>query len=371
MILHFVSIWLLAGVLAYLGLGHRALLTFAVLLLLPPYVEASAYVLSENLSEFCLAAGLASLLYALFGKRTSLLWISSFFFAYAALTRPTFQAATLALVGCLWITTYLRPSIALRSRDFKAASLILVLVPCGVVGAYSAMNYVKYGYFGSSAFSSGLNTRTVRFLERLPDRYATTREALIRARNSDLVEGTSHTGYQSTGRALTDLQVIAGIPESRIAGHLLKIDLLLIAKAPLSYLQEVGYAVSSYWFPRSTSLANLDSRFLQFGWAVVHFFVILCFGLQLIVLTGTELLLLSRRVFASSRPVALLEATRCQMLAYYLALTLVVYTMLVSCLVQTGDPRFRMPTEPLIMVLIFLGTHIWINSVRRLSPDVT
>jgi hypothetical protein len=366
--LHLISIWLLAHILSSLGLGHRALLIFAALLLLPPYVEASGYVLSENLAEFCLAAGFGSLSYWFFSKHTSLLWISAASFAYAALTRPTFQAAGLLLASYLWISPRLFPSIGLSSRQSLRAALILVLVPSAVMGVYSILNYVESGYFGSTALSLGLSTRTVRFVERLPDGYAKTREALIRARNADLIQtGSSHTGYQSTGRALGELQETAGIRAADIPRHLLKVNLLLITTAPLTYLQEGAYAISSYWFPQARPLANMNSRLVQLDWAIFHFLVVFCFALQLFVLGGTQFLQLSRRMFGSrGEPLRILVTTPQQIVTYYLALTLVVYTMLVSCFVQTGDPRYRIPTDPIIIFLVFLGGHIWINAVRRI-----
>ena len=51
------------------------------------------------------------------------------------------------------------------------------------------MNYSKFNFFGIYPMTGfNLSTRTVRFLERLPDEYAAEREALIRARcNADLI----------------------------------------------------------------------------------------------------------------------------------------------------------------------------------------
>ncbi len=61
LLLHFVSIWLLASVLSRAGLTGRTLNLFGVLLVLPPYVEYAGYVLAENLTEFMLVAGFVSL----------------------------------------------------------------------------------------------------------------------------------------------------------------------------------------------------------------------------------------------------------------------------------------------------------------------
>ena len=54
--LHFASIWLLASVLWRAGLSGRKVTLFSLILLLPPFVEPAAYVLTETLAEAMLAA---------------------------------------------------------------------------------------------------------------------------------------------------------------------------------------------------------------------------------------------------------------------------------------------------------------------------
>ena len=61
--LHFASIWLLSAVLYAMGLTRGWLVLPALLLLLPPYVEYAAYVLSDNLSEFLLVLAFSSLVF--------------------------------------------------------------------------------------------------------------------------------------------------------------------------------------------------------------------------------------------------------------------------------------------------------------------
>ena len=61
--LHFASIWLLAGLLYRAGLSELLLHLFALILLLPSYVEYSGYVLSETLAGATLVAGLAGFVF--------------------------------------------------------------------------------------------------------------------------------------------------------------------------------------------------------------------------------------------------------------------------------------------------------------------
>ena len=51
------------------------LIVFAFILLLPPYVESAAYVLTENLSEVMLVTGFVTFIYWTLNKRV--VWIIS------------------------------------------------------------------------------------------------------------------------------------------------------------------------------------------------------------------------------------------------------------------------------------------------------
>jgi hypothetical protein len=44
---------------------------------------------------------------------------------------------------------------------------------------------------------------------------------------------------------------------------------------------------------------------------------------------------------------------------YSLAGTIVFYNALVTSLVEVGDPRYRMPVEPFVLAMCFLGFHMW------------
>lgn len=61
--LHFASIWLLCAVLHTMGLTRAWLVLLALLLLLPPYVEYAAYILTENLTEFLVVSVFSSLVF--------------------------------------------------------------------------------------------------------------------------------------------------------------------------------------------------------------------------------------------------------------------------------------------------------------------
>ena len=187
--LHFASVWLLAALLHAAGLGHRWLLIFAGLLLLPPYIEPAAYVMTENLAQFMLVVGFACLLFWFTRRRSMLLAVSAIALGYCALTRPAYQALTAVIAVCL----FLIPSTIRRARvcyrDAVTGAGVLLFGSVLMLGSLSTLNYVKFNYFGiTPSIGFHLSTKTMPFVERLPEEYTVVREILIRERDSELTK---------------------------------------------------------------------------------------------------------------------------------------------------------------------------------------
>ena len=166
---------------------------------------------------------------------------------------------------------------AISYRDCIRAGVILLTTSVVLIGGFSLLNYVKFNFFGIYPMTGfNLSTRTVRFLERLPDEYAAEREALIKARDAELVKrGEDHTAHLSYWKAVPDLVKITGLKEiPDLSQYLLHLHLILIKKAPLNYLQEVFSSFSGYWLPSATDLANMNSRGMQTLWVVLHFAIL-------------------------------------------------------------------------------------------------
>jgi hypothetical protein len=143
---------------------------------------------------------------------------------------------------------------------------------------------------------------------------------------------------------------------------MLKLNLLLIQKAPLNYLLEVIRAFGSNCFPASRELANLGSRSQQLTWVVLHFFLIGGFAFNLILLLGAAIYINACNLFGrdgSRLPPNEARITHFQAFMYGLAGTIVIYTAAISCFIDAGDPRHRVPTDVLIVFMLFLGTHLW------------
>jgi len=371
LLLHCTSIWILASVLYTSGLTETMLCLFGILLLLPPYVEPAAYVLTENLTEFMLVAGFGSfVLWSLRGK-TIWLVIAALAIGYAGLTRPTYQALAFAIAGSLFVMPVLfRFSNTVIKNTIKA-SLVMICVSAILAGGYSFINYIKFDYFGLSPLMPfALSTRTARVIERLPDEYATVREVLVRDRDALLVaRGSEHIGtdYLSNPDLIQELTDLTGLQKPQLAKYILHINLLLIRKAPLNYLYDVACAFANFWFPSSTVLANMNSPFIQLCWGVINFCIIGIFILTLVAFIGGLPYMMIYKQWAVRGDRALLQeltVSQLQGYVYIFAGTIIIYTALTSSFFHIGLPRYRVPTDGFIILMAFLGTDLYRRSVR-------
>ena len=366
LILHFVSVWLIAALLHALGLRPFWLVSFAAVLLLPPYVEYTAYVLSDNLSTFLLVVSFVALVFWFLRPRNTDRWLllSGIAMGCSALTRPTYQVLGLVATGFLFIARWaIGDQKKFTYRTCAKASAILLASSALLIGSYGLLNYVKFNFFGIYPMTGfNFSTRTVRFLERLPNEYAAEREALIKARDAVLVKRDGdHTAYLSYWKAVPELERITGLkPLPDLSLYLLRLHLLLIKKAPLNYLQEVFISFSNYWLPSATEVASMNSTALHIVWVALHFGMLALFLLQLVVICGLAVFGLSKRLFLGvtefQMDTTLFSA---QVFAYFLAGTIVLYNALATSMVEVGDPRYRIPTEPLIIFMCFLGLFLW------------
>jgi hypothetical protein len=326
-------------------------------------VEPAAYVQSESLAELMIVAGFASFIFWCLNKRLIWILISAITIGYAGLARPTYQFLALAMVGCALLTNAVLDWPPLSWKDVMKGSLILILGSVLIVGGYAYLNYKSLGYFGiTPKLGLTLSLKTVRFIERLPNEYAAIKEILIKARSAALVEESSHTGYTYIWPAVPELSRVTGRDYQQLSDYMLQINLLLIQKAPLNYLQEVAWAFASYWFPPAGELSNFNSHFLQALWAIIHFCLVGWFAVNLVLLCGATTYIMACKCCLRSGmrlPISELRLIELEGLMYGLAATIVFYTAAISCLVEIGLPRYRLPTDGLIIFMVFLGNRLW------------
>jgi hypothetical protein len=301
--------------------------------------------------------------------RFPILLAASIAFGLSALVRPTYQLLFVFLAGVLFLLLFLARTDQKVKLILAMASVILVSLM--IVGGYAAQNYRRYGYFGlTPLLGFNLSTRTVRVVERLPDEYAQVREILIAERDRHLVgRHGSHTGVMYIWYAIPELEQVTGLDKPALSNYMLKLNLMLIRKAPLEYLKEVSRAMSTFWFPRSTALSDFHSRLIQLLWGGVHFAVIAAFFLVVSLLLGFGLLMWllptgqRKRVLPADARLGGVAAL------FLLPLAIIIYTSLTSTMFEVGNPRYRTPTDLLILFTLVLGIHFFAQVRTRVTSE--
>ena len=345
LLFHVLSIAALIPVLRLCGASSRWILGLAGLLLLPLYVEPAAHVMTENLAQLALATGVSCVAVGWERKRLPLLIAAGVAIAVAALVRPTYQA----LAPVLGLVLLVAPREGARATPARLRDAgVLIATSLGLLTAVMAVNYRSLGSF-TIVPTAGihLTTRTSPIFERLPDEHAVARDLLIPARDALLVQpGGTHTGTQAIWSVKDDIAARLHLSKPQLSSYLVRMNLELIRRHPLDYLQEVARSASQYWFPAAGDVATRRSSVLRVLWISVHAAVVGLFFLQMIVLVGG---------WAWGQ----VRATHAQALAYRVTLTVILYTMALSCLVDIGEVRHRRPTDMLVVLTVIVGATIW------------
>jgi hypothetical protein len=107
-------------------------------------------------------------------------------------------------------------------------------------------------------------------------------------------------------------------------------------------------------------LANFDSRSLQLLWAILHFVFVGAFIVNLILLVGSAAYIKEcGGLFKHVKGQGEGSEISYQAFLYGLAGIIVVYTAVISCLIDVGDSRHRVPTDVFIVFMFFVGTDLW------------
>lgn len=361
--MYLVSVFLLATILIDLKINKFMVFFFAVLSILPPGVEYATYVLTEIPALFFLSVSAYCLYHSLRRKSPLLAVLSGISIALAALVRPDYQLLPLFITVIFFIFYLLVKKIdggLLRSiLTFFVTSTVILL-------GYMAYNQNKFGYFGTSYFTGvSLSTRTVFVLERLPDEYAGEREIMIKYRDVDLIKGESHQAGSYIHRAVPELLTYTGMNPVELSNHLLKLNLILIRKAPLNYILQVGRTMVPYVMPSGTDRAFFGSGALQAVWAAIHFIFLIAYfailGLTLLSFPVSILLEPSSR----KRLRALLQKNSVPVLFNLVCLATVVYCALVSTFLSTGDARYHIPSSLLALFsIVFVANLMFQNRAK-------
>lgn len=363
---YFMSLWLLSALLYSFEFSVQAIYVFIAFMLLPFNIESAGYLMTENLAQFFLVATVFGIVRWLQSEKISYIAVATLALSLSVLTRATYQALPVVLVLFLgFIFVLFRKRVGLPC-NLRSAALIFFIGTTVVVGGYAYMNFVKFGYLGvTHLLGYNLSNKTVPYLEKLPEDYADMREYLIVARDKELIKrGSSHTATQFIWSLGPDeIEKKLGLSSPDAARYMLKLNLTLIAAAPMGYLNAVVEAMARYWLPSSSPLANMNSKSLQLLWNVFQLAMVFLFFLELIVLFAAQASETSRRIFSKEfRGLAVFENLSILSLAYLLSLTIIFYTFAITCLVDVGDPRQRAGDGLLIFATI-IGFRLWFKEI--------
>jgi len=367
--LHFASISFLAYVLWFLRVKAWAIAAFTGVALLPPYVEPSAYVLSETLTTFCVVADFAALIFWLHTRKTALLALFTAAAVSAPFVRPTYEllvpltgscAAVAMLLGCL-------PRLNFRRLILPMALSLALAMGC--LGAYSFWNYKRFHYFGTSYLSAlALSIKTVTVIEFLPPEYAGLKEILLRHRDKYMLQpGTDHMALDYIHRAYPDVLQYYGGDEVKALNELRRMNAALIEAKPMSYLIESSKLFWLYWLPDERPLSAGQSGIRRAMGAALQMAVIGIFFLQEIMLCGVTIFWLSLRLFGKGAAWSPPEGAGLACAAWLIGSGIIFYNCVVACAFGSGIPRYRSTSDLLIMAVSAVGYTLWMRAVRRIG----
>ena len=367
LLLHFTGIALLAYLLRVFRVPGKLVLPVIVLGLLPPFVEPAAYVASEAASQCTLLMVFVSVVLWLMKPRRTLFAVVSVGLPLTAMVRPTYELLVVLLIGCLGAgyAFGLFPQVSRgRMALLMAVSAVLTF---GTQVAWSTVNYARFGYFGTTRMLPiALSIKTEDVLEFLPPEYADLRRILIPYRDQNLTEPfRDHTGKDYIYRAMPAVLKHYGGDLTAATIHLKAAFLYLAKHKPMSFLSNGLKTLGLVWMPNDCELcgSNFAVRGLT---ALLQIGVEAVFLLQALALVGAGL------IYAPARPITRgqgrtfggrIERTR--VWAYGFGVAIVIYTLGLSCLMGTGEPRYRQTVDLLMIGLCALGYAIWRDILAR------
>jgi hypothetical protein len=159
---------------------------------------------------------------------------------------------------------------------------------------------------------------------------------------------------------MPEVLALYGNDERKALRALEDANLYLILHKPMSYLVDSLRLLPVYWTPAEGPLALASPGPARAIWVLLQMVVIALFLVQTVALGGLGLLQISVRL-RRRRPIVwwprpLNPRLLC---AYALAMSVVLYTWLASCFLAIGLPRYRTPTDLLVLFSTVLGSGIW------------
>lgn len=362
-LLHFISVFLVVDLMRRLEMSPWLSYAIFVMGFLPFSVQIALYVMTEPVTEFMIVLGMTGLMRWLRWGRVGWLAASGFALSYAAITRPTYQLigplVAVALIGSVILYRPLRA----KSRRVVTAAIVIMGGTAIFLGGLVANNYFRFGFLGAVPAGVHLCNKTCRVLERLPDEHAQVRDILIKYRDQQMLSD-HWSGINYIWKALPELKSATGLSEPELTKYLQKLNLILIAKSPITYMHEVASTMGENCMPIIDTVSYFGRRSVQAAWAVIQ---IVLFGIFIYVTVRiTGAMLLWRKI---PRPVQTfrispgLGSGPIKVVMIVILAGLVAYSFIISAMFDATVERYRQPVELMMWFLAALEIDLW----RRMS----
>lgn len=366
LVLHGLAVIALAVFLSRVGVPPMPIALFAGIALSPPFVEHAAFVLSESLTSTLLVVGAVAWLRYLVDGRRAVLALAAVALGTVGLSHPLYVPAAPILATVALTGAALRPFPRALFRRAVAGGAVVCAALVIVVTSVSAYNRAHFGFTGlSPLLGLTLSHKTPRLLETLPSDYDGVREILIRHRDADLVDPRGdHLGYAYVYRAIPELEQATGLRGAELSGYLVRMNLALIARHPMEYLDEVGRSLLWYASPGVTSAGGFGSTALRAMGNVLRALVNGAFVLALMLLAGP----VAMRCLREPPPMRRMAAptpTDTRLLAAASFLALIGGSALLSSALTAAVWRLRVPVDLMLLAFVCLAPSL----LRDLTRD--
>jgi hypothetical protein len=346
--LHMAVVGMLVAVLRSMRIDWKLIALFAVVAVLPSFVQKDAYLLTEGLFEFLETAGFALLWFGL--RSRGRLALSGVAFGLAAITRPQGQLLPFVLAGLM---------VFYFGREALKRTAWLLAPFCLIVGSLMANNFVRY-HNASITYDLAwhLGTRTYNLFEDIPN--PAVRRIMVTTRNAAYGDPAKNPMW-TTNYTRPELMKTMGMSAPELARYMQKVHLRLILGHPLAYLEEVGRAQVHFWLPDLTRQTNeiavvrLANTVTQLALAVV-FLTLAVFWAGL----GMGRVLLREPAWMPDRA---------QRFLFTAGMAIVFYTATLCTALDVGDARYRTTTDLIMLFMIVVAAEC--VRKRRAKPALS
>ncbi|HNR46014.1 MAG TPA: hypothetical protein PKO03_03030 [Anaerolineaceae bacterium] len=352
---YFISIFLVFVILEK-ELPYKMALVFLSISVFPPFVEYATYVMTEATTTMLILFDLAFFYWAIKKRNIASSIAVGIISGILPLIRPTFQLIPLLLLFLFLCAIFFYK----EKRIFLYAVIAIMISSIFIVG-YAFINYKSYGYFGLTPLQGfNLSTKTMPYIERIPEHHKVIRDVLLEFRNGSLVKGQSHSGVMYIWDAIPKLLEVTSMNIVQLSKLLQDINISLIIHSPLSYILEVGKAIAAYVLPATTDVANFNNSWVQLLWLIGNFLTLFVFILCISGIIGCLILipLEKLRGLIQEQPIFLIAL---------FSIVFILYNLLISTAFEVGNPRYRVPTD----LLTFIYILVQIYTIKNIKISIS